>query len=479
MSENLHIYGQQAWHDNIAIIGTPKMLTGLTDLISSALIDRYFLNGEEKELGVAESTHKDLSLFTSDGEGYRLSVVALPENDKRWDKLAMPYHDPDQYQIQEGDLYWVPNVGFQEYKPGNHQAPVSLEAKIAKWLLTGDTGSSSKTMASIAMGVDYENTNVPRDIGDLGRCYQLVKVAPEIIHRILMLNPSEVSYKRFLPFIWQWGQLSKMYETYLAQGKDRNSENAVLLSMFLTVLCDCDGDLQKSENALIVAKEKVQSKKEQEALLAAQRKKAEEETKAEYDALPAIKKRPKLNDSVIRMGAQIFVEEHFKNGDNWLEGCVDDFIEEIITEWNHDDGFEIGQKLNSNGWDLGRNEFEDLDYLSSCIEQAHKKLVKQWIEDNQITPPYPIGTHVKFDHTKKGLTGVIKEDGVGSRHYVGQYAIEVDAIHNYGNGYPIVNWEDVEPTSLHTLEPSDPLKEMVVSVLQDASIELPIESHKH
>ena len=332
MSENLHIYGQQAWHDNIAIIGTPKMLTGLRDLISSALIDRYFLNGEEKELGVAESSHKDLSLFTSDGEGYRLSVVALSENDKRWNKLAMPYHDPDQYQIQEGDLYWVPNVGFQEYKHGNHQAPVSLEAKIAKWLLTGDTGSSSKTMASIAIGVDYENANIPRDIGDLGRCYQLVKAAPEIIHRILMLNSSEVSYKRFLPFIWQWGHLSKMYETYLAQGKDRNSDNAVLLSMFLTVLRDCDGDLQKSENALIVAKEKVQSKKEQEALLAAQRKKAEEEAKAEYDALPAIKKRPKFDDSVIRMGAQIFVEEHFKNGNTWLEGCADDFVEEVITE---------------------------------------------------------------------------------------------------------------------------------------------------
>jgi hypothetical protein len=57
-----------------------------------------------------------------------------------------------------------------------------MERKICQWLLTGETGVSSKTMVCAALGIAPKDKtcNWPHDMGDFGRCWKLVKVVPEL-----------------------------------------------------------------------------------------------------------------------------------------------------------------------------------------------------------------------------------------------------------------------------------------------------------
>lgn len=53
--------------------------------------------------------------------------------------------------------------------------------KILKWFLSGDTGLSSKALASCFLGHDYEDQYfAPRDPSDVGRCLRLIRIVPEI-----------------------------------------------------------------------------------------------------------------------------------------------------------------------------------------------------------------------------------------------------------------------------------------------------------
>ena len=74
--ETLHIYAQAQWHDDVWIVGDKEGLRLLRDAIDKALSE-----------GKAESDH----VFTADGEGYRVHVLSLSEEDMV--SLAMPYTD--------------------------------------------------------------------------------------------------------------------------------------------------------------------------------------------------------------------------------------------------------------------------------------------------------------------------------------------------------------------------------------------------
>ncbi len=450
----LHIHGQQFWHDDVTIIGTEKALTQLQHLIAAAKTRLGTARSQHKQeqpidvIGSADNASPDAeSLFASDGEGYFANVVCLPEDDARWEKLAMPYHDVDNYRIKDDELVWT-HKGFVEYGSFSrgHEPQLSVEAKIANWLLNKDTGSSSETLAALALGATVEDGDVPCNAGDLGRCYRLIQAVPEVINRILIRPLEEIGCQKIMPFIWQWRQLAKMYETYLAEDKDRDSENSILLDKFITVLRECDGDADMTAKALDEAKYQVELDNQIKAETEAKRLAFAEKSKADYDALPAIKKRPKLDDVIIRAGAQLFIQDHFKSGSEWLMGCADSFADAVVKEWNHDDGWSFADKLKRNGWVINRDEAEELDSLSVCIHDALKQAQKAWLTENNIAAPFPIGTYVKFNHGRDALEGVIKE--VESHRLVGQYLIEVDACFNFGNGRPVVNWEDVEPIGL-------------------------------
>jgi hypothetical protein len=61
--------------------------------------------------------------------------------------------------------------------------PNETAAKLNKWLLSGDTGSSSKCIAQHLTGAECSG-DYPMDADDMGRCVGLLKAVPEFRARL-------------------------------------------------------------------------------------------------------------------------------------------------------------------------------------------------------------------------------------------------------------------------------------------------------
>lgn len=86
--ETLHIYAQPSHHDDAFIVGTSAALKGL-----KVQIERLLAAADG---GSTTSTYHPFQV--SDGEGYRLHLVALPSQEEAgklatnlWDRLDLPY----------------------------------------------------------------------------------------------------------------------------------------------------------------------------------------------------------------------------------------------------------------------------------------------------------------------------------------------------------------------------------------------------
>jgi hypothetical protein len=91
-----------------------------------------------------------------------------------------------------------------------------------QWIVSGDTGISSKTIWAVMMGaVPSEDRterfqfDVPRDPADFGRCYRLLLVFPEWLGRL-----DEVSqrFPKWGPFVENWDAMSILYRRELPSG---------------------------------------------------------------------------------------------------------------------------------------------------------------------------------------------------------------------------------------------------------------------
>jgi len=78
-----------------------------------------------------------------------------------------------------------------------------------EWLLSGDTGVSSKTIFAVMTGSDMKGADVPHDPDDFGRCYRLLSHFPEWKTRL-----SEVAAKFPIwgPMVAAWEELAALYE---------------------------------------------------------------------------------------------------------------------------------------------------------------------------------------------------------------------------------------------------------------------------
>lgn len=77
----LHIYGQEYWHDDAAIIGDRQGLTLLRDQIDRALSG-----------GIRAATNDGCVFFQNDGEGFSLHIALA--TDEEMQALASAYSDP-------------------------------------------------------------------------------------------------------------------------------------------------------------------------------------------------------------------------------------------------------------------------------------------------------------------------------------------------------------------------------------------------
>ncbi len=87
---------------------------------------------------------------------------------------------------------------------------MSLEKKLLIWLLTGETGISSKAIASVMAGVRVDDTfgTTPSDPDDFKRCLKLVNLIPEIRPRLSEMRT--VSF-RWGVLIENWDKLESSF----------------------------------------------------------------------------------------------------------------------------------------------------------------------------------------------------------------------------------------------------------------------------
>ncbi len=464
-TSTLHIHGQQLYHDDITIIGSEKTLTHLQHLITAAKTKLGSARSQHKQdqsidvIGFADNASPDdESFFASDGEGYFANVVCLPEDDNRWYQLAMPYHDFDHYRINDNELVWTrTHKGFSEYGSFTKgERPLSMEAQIANWFLSGETGSSSKTMAAMALGSTVNKGYTPGDVGDFSRCMKLVQQVPSVISALCKRIAMEgtLPIPKFVVFVSHWKKMAELYTAVWDEGKNPPYEEYRNLPEFkhlFEMIQLINSGAKAEDDIYATAVQNVANADEKLYAAVKAKEEAEFKAKADYDALPTIKKRPKLDDSIIAEGVELFVDKY----SNWQDSRKD-LVDWIVKNWNDDSGDELVKKMEYDGWLIKEPDLDELDEIGYYIDKAHKEAQSVWLTKNAIKAPYSVGTHVKFTHGRQELSGVIKE--VESYTKIGQYVIAVDKCFNYGNGCPIVHWEDVEATGLVVIKSPLPTK---------------------
>lgn len=114
-----------------------------------------------------------------------------------------------------------PSPDWNELKAS--YASMSFDERVNAWIVSGDTGLSSKTIWATMLGIDLgDDINHPHDPADLGRCLRLLELMPE-----WKLQQSELA---FLDPYWrslvaQWDELSSSMEDEvgIAWGKGKSA----------------------------------------------------------------------------------------------------------------------------------------------------------------------------------------------------------------------------------------------------------------
>lgn len=90
---------------------------------------------------------------------------------------------------------------------------MTMEQRLTRWALSGDTGTSSETLACAVLGIPDNNRrfgfDVPYDFDDFGRCYRLVQLVPEIL---TMWDKVVAACPAWGPIAKRWDELVARYE---------------------------------------------------------------------------------------------------------------------------------------------------------------------------------------------------------------------------------------------------------------------------
>lgn len=90
---------------------------------------------------------------------------------------------------------------------------LTMEQRLTRWALSGDTGVSSETLACAVLGLPDTSRrfgfDVPYDFSDFGRCYRLVQLVPEIL---TMWDKVRAACPAWGPIIDHWDELVARYE---------------------------------------------------------------------------------------------------------------------------------------------------------------------------------------------------------------------------------------------------------------------------
>ena len=90
-----------------------------------------------------------------------------------------------------------------------------------QWIVSGDTGISSKTIWSVMMGVEMARPYPPLDPGDFGRCWRLLILVPAWRTR---LHEVSARYPVWGPMVRDWRELERLYCAAIGAGQDTAPE---------------------------------------------------------------------------------------------------------------------------------------------------------------------------------------------------------------------------------------------------------------
>lgn len=118
------------------------------------------------------------------------------------------------------------------------ETQLAQASKTIAWLVSNDTGLSSKYMASVLSEPRfYATINDPWDIWDFGRCYRLLRAVPEMVENFDRLATCPAPWPALHA---NWGRLESLYEKALAEpyqyGKNNLAHDA-----FRAALNKCAG----------------------------------------------------------------------------------------------------------------------------------------------------------------------------------------------------------------------------------------------
>ncbi len=155
-------------------------------------------------------------------------------------------------------------------------------------------------------------------------------------------------------------------------------------------------------------------------------------------------KRPEFTKQIIIEAAHVTAND-ICNIRNCEKGKYAQAI--IKTFWSHMDGYELAKVVEGEGLRVTRDMIDDLDMMQHNVQDIYKRICWQWVKENDIQPPYPVGTKVK--DTRFGDIGTI--DSV-SEHHPAAYCVkpdddEINDDEINGHMRYVINFEDVEPVA--------------------------------
>lgn len=89
---------------------------------------------------------------------------------------------------------------------------------LTAWLMSDDTGVSSKTMAAVLCGVPYalNRRHHPSDPDDFGRCHRFLEAVPEARAKLVEMKRASSVWSNLVD---SWDELTALYLEELPSGK--------------------------------------------------------------------------------------------------------------------------------------------------------------------------------------------------------------------------------------------------------------------
>lgn len=152
--------------------------------------------------------------------------------------------------------------------------------------------------------------------------------------------------------------------------------------------------------------------------------------------------RPKIDKEIITKAAKVFIKDNIGSLPDDI--AAEDLVGHLVKHFaDYKNGFELAKDLEWEGWDIDAETVQVLDDFGNYVTKSLHQAEKEWIEQNNIQPPFPENTEVEYMYGRVLRKGVIT--GIYP-HRAGMYEIRENG-HNdqeHGKCRIILKWENVK-----------------------------------